>query len=398
MSKDKYDVVVVGCGPGGSTAARFAAKAGLSVCVLDRSQEIGLPVRCGEGIAKVWLDELSMKPNPKWIAHEVDGAMIVAPNGKYITLDEANAGNECGYVIHRDKFDQDLARMAANEGAEIRLKTFVKDLLKKNGNICGIKATSFGKNKEIFANIVIGADGFQSQVGPWAGIDTRLKAKDINSCFQYTMTRVDIDFKHNGFYIGNKVAPGGYAWIFPKGENTANVGIGVNLSKVSGKASAKRYLERFIESQPGLSKGMAIRETAGAISCCHPIDRTTTDGVMLVGDAARQIDPLTGGGVVFACLAGKRAGQIATTAVEKGDFSNGTLIDYDRLWRQDFEEQLVRNYFGKEKFLQLGDDTLNKLIDALSEIEINKVTTLDILQAVNEKYPELVEEFGNLIM
>jgi len=398
MTKDRFDVIVVGCGPGGSTAARYAASAGLSVCVMDRSQEIGLPVRCGEGIARVWLDELKMNPDPKWISHEVDGARIIAPNGKLITLDAANAGNECGFVIHRDIFDQELARMAANESAEIRLKTFVKGLIRKSGRVCGVATTSFGNERQVFADIIIGADGFESKIGPWAGIDTTLKPRDINTCFQYTLAKCDIGSRFNDFYIGTDVAPGGYAWVFPKSETTANVGIGVNLSKIKGNAAAKRYLDAFVKSQPGLKGRNAIRQTAGAISCCEPIERTTTDGVMLVGDAARQIDPLTGGGVVFACLAGKRAGEVASMAYEKGDFTNDTLSEYDRSWRKDFEDQLLRNYFGKEKFLMLNDDTMNKLIDALSEVEINNVTTLDILQAVSEKYPELVEEFGNLIM
>jgi digeranylgeranylglycerophospholipid reductase len=398
MSKDRYDVVVVGCGPGGSSAGRYAAKAGLSVCILDRSQEVGHPVRCGEGIAKVWLDEIGLSPDRKWISRDVEGAKIISPDGTTITLDEAHAGNECGYVVHRDVFDQTLAKMAANESAEIKLKTFVKGLITKNGRIKGVKASSFGKDQDIYSDIIIAADGFESQVGPWAGIDTKLKPRDINTCFQYTLSGVDIDPDHNSFYIGNEVAPGGYAWVFPKSERSANVGIGVNLSRIKKRGSVKQYLDDFIKRDPGLNPGKPIRQTAGAISCCSPLEKTTTDGVMLVGDAARHIDPLTGGGVVFACLGGKRAGEVAAKAMEVGDTSNEVLKEYDKLWRTDFEEQLIRNYFGKEKFLELSDATMNKLIDALSGVELNNVTTLDILQAVNDKYPELVEEFGNLIM
>lgn len=396
--KDEYDVIVIGCGPGGSTAARYAREAGMSVLVLDRRQEIGLPVRCGEGIAKVWLDEIGMSPNDEWIAHNVIGARIIAPDGSSITLDESNAGNECGYVVHRHKFDQDLARMAAESGAEIKLKTHVSGLLIEEGQIVGVKARSFGEELELRSKVVIGADGFESQVGKWAGIDTSLEPKDINSCYQYTLVGCTIDPQFNHFYIGNDVAPGGYVWVFPKGKDIANVGIGVNLAKIKGKGQPKHYLEKFIEADAGLKNAEAIRETAGAISCCLPLDKTTSDGVILVGDSARHIDPLTGGGVVFACLGGKRAGEIAAKAVKIGDCSDRILREYDRLWRMDFEEQLLRNYLGKEKFLELSDETMNKLIDALQDVDMNQVTTLDILQAVADRYPELVEEFSNMLL
>ena len=116
MEDMTYDVVVVGGGPGGSTTARFLAEGGASVLMIEKRQEIGSPVRCGEGIARIWLDEIEMEPDESWIANQVDGAYIISPCGNKCLLDEKQAGNECGYVVERDIFDRALARAAAEAG------------------------------------------------------------------------------------------------------------------------------------------------------------------------------------------------------------------------------------------------------------------------------------------
>jgi digeranylgeranylglycerophospholipid reductase len=118
---------------------------------------------------------------------------------------------------------------------------------------------------------------------------------------------------------------------------------------------------------------------------------------MLVGDAARQIDPLTGGGVANACKAGKVAGELAARVAKTGDASKEVLMEYDRGWREIMENQLIRNFLAKDKFLSLSDDTFNKLASLLGEIDLKRVTTHEILKAVTEKYPEVAEEFGDLL-
>jgi len=397
MKKLEYDCVIIGAGPGGSTTAKYAAMRGVNVLMLDKRQEIGCPVRCGEGIAKIWLNEVGIEPDPKWISHEVDGARVISPDGSIVTMNERVAGNECGYVVRREIFDKELVKDAVRHGAKIMVKCLAESLIIEDGKVKGVRARRMGEEYEIRCNVVVGADGFESKVGRWAGLKTQLKKKDLNVCCQYLMVGVDIDPRYNDFYIGSEVAPGGYIWVFPKGQDEANVGIGVNLSKISGKASAKRYLDEFIKKQEGLAKGKAVEISGGAISCCMPLDKTTTDGVLLVGDAARMIDSLTGGGVSLACQSGKVAGEVIARAIEAGDFSNEFLMAYDRGWREVMEEQLIRNFIAKEKLVTLSDDTLNKLISALSDVDIEKVTTYNILKAVESKHPELVEELADLL-
>ena len=102
--------------------------------------------------------------------------------------------------------------------------------------------------------MTIGADGFESQVGRWAGIPTNISMRDMDTCLQYRMTNVDCDVRYCDFFLG-KVAPGGYVWIFPKGEGLANVGIGVQVSQVTAMADARTYLDRWIDHHPGVREG-----------------------------------------------------------------------------------------------------------------------------------------------
>ena len=186
-------------------------------------------------------------------------------------------------------------------------------------------------------------------------------------------------------------------WIFNKSEDSANVGIGVNLSLVKDRAEVKGYLDRFIERHPNLAKGQNVETVAGAVSVCMPLECVTADGIMLVGDAARMIDPITGGGVANACKAGMVAGQVSKEAHDAGDFSKEFFKRYEKGWRAEIEDQMIRNYIAKEKLLILTDETINKIIDALQGYQIERITTMEILKMVQERYPEVVEELQDLL-
>ena len=244
----KYDVVVVGSGPAGSVTARFAAETGAKVLILERRAEVGVPVLCGEGISQK-IDNWGMLEGKRWIASKMDGAKIYAPDGTMVTLSKEMAGNETGYVVYRDIFDQELARQAAKAGAKIMMKAEATELLMDGEQIKGVKVKQFDEEFEIEADIVVGADGVESKVGQWAGINTVLKPKDLETCVQYTLTNVDYKSDYCEFYIGKKIAPGGYVWIFPKGKGVFNVGIGI-LASLSESGMALKLLDNFIKIIP----------------------------------------------------------------------------------------------------------------------------------------------------
>lgn len=396
MKKIETDVVVVGAGPAGSMTAKWAARGGADVVMIEKRQEIGSPVRCGEGISRAWLAEVGIKIDPKWIAREVRGAKIVSPSGHEFLVDERQAGNEVGWVVDRVFFDKALAADAARAGADIQLKTSATSLIKEDGKIAGIKGESYGEPMEIRAGCVVGADGYESQIGRWAGIDTSLEAKDIDTCYQYRLTNIDYDPDYCLFQLGSD-APGGYVWIFPKDEDTANVGIGVQLSKVKNVADVKMYLDKWIAKHPGIAKGKPLEAVAGAVSICAPLDSVSVDNLILVGDAARMIDPITGGGISMSCQAGMCAGRVLAEGAQAKDFSMNVLQEYETLWRDRLENKLWRNWMAKEKLVTLSDDALDKIVHTLTEVGVGKLSVQSLLEVVKEKHPDLVKEFQDLI-
>ena len=396
MKKFECDVVVVGAGPAGSMTAKWAAQGGANVMMIEKRQEIGSPVRCAEGISKHWLDEVGITVDPKWVAREVKGAKIVSPKGHTFVVDEAQAGNEVGWVVDRVFFDKALAADAAKAGADIRLKTAATSLIVENGKICGVRGQSYGEPIEIRAGCVVGADGYESQIGRWGGIDTALKAEDIDTCYQYRLTNIDYDPDFCVFQLGSE-APGGYVWVFPKDEHTANVGIGVQLSKVKTPGDPKMYLDKYIAKHPGLKKGKPLEAVAGAVSICAPLDSVSKDNLILVGDSARMIDPITGGGISISCIVGKIAGEVLAKGARSKDFSMNVLQEYETRWRDRMENKLGRNWMAKEKLCELTDDTLDKLVHTLTEVGVEKLSVQSLLAVVKSRYPDLVKEFDEFI-
>ncbi len=392
----EVDVLVVGAGPTGSTAAKYAAQGGADVLLIEKRSEIGTPVRCGEGVAKRWLEEIGLEPSREFICHEVDGARVIAPDGTTLVVDETRAGNECGYVLERDLFDRRLAKDAAKAGAEIQIRTSAVALLRDDGMIVGARCEHMAETFDVRAKVVIGADGFESQVGRWAGLETHLRTRDIDACLQYTMVGVSGDPRMNDVYLGS-CAPGGYAWVFWKGADVANVGIGVNLSRIHDRAEAKRYLDALIHRTPSLAKAEVIEEVAGAVSVSMPLEKTVAPGVLLAGDAARLIDPLTGGGILNGCLSGKLAGETASAAVAAADASMEALSAYERRWRGRLEEELARHYLIKERLLRLDDDTVNRAIRAIVDSKLERITGVAVLEAIRAREPGLLAVFEGLL-
>ncbi|HIG99015.1 MAG TPA: NAD(P)/FAD-dependent oxidoreductase [Thermoplasmata archaeon] len=389
-----YDAVVIGSGPAGSVTARYAAESGAKVLIIERRAEVGVPVLCGEGISQK-VDHYKVLEGTRWIATKMQGARIFSPNGTMVTLAAEYAGNETGYVVYRDIFDQELARGAVKKGAELMLNTRAVGLLKKNGKITGISAQQFDETIDIEADVVVGADGVESRVGRWGGIKTTLKPYDLETCVQYTLANIDWDSPYCDFFLGKHVAPGGYVWVFPKGKDVANVGIGI-LASLSEAGKAKQYLDKFIAAQPALKKGEPLRILTGADPVAEPI-QSVTDNILLVGDAARQVDPITGGGLMHAIEAGRYAGETIRKAVEKQQFDTELLSEYETRWKKAFGKKLHRNYVVKEIMLDMEDKTLDMLADSLKDYKFEEFSTISIIKALVTKHPSLLVKLTPLM-
>ncbi|BDZ69828.1 hypothetical protein GCM10025861_03450 [Methanobacterium petrolearium] len=255
------DVLVIGAGPAGSMAAKHTAMGGAKVLMVDKKSEIGAPKRCAEGVSKDGLKRLEVTPDPRWIASEINKVRLVSPNGTDVLLDEEKVKlSEVGYVLERKVFDKHLAMDAARAGAQIMVKTLATSM-KTGKNGITVQLEHMGNPLEIKAKIVIGADGPESRVGRWANLKTGLKPGNMESCAQFEMVGVEMEQFGCIELIFGSVAPGGYAWIFPKGDDMANVGLGV-LSNRTEKTAYQHLLE-FVDEYPATQNAQPVELNVG---------------------------------------------------------------------------------------------------------------------------------------
>lgn len=341
-----YDIVVVGAGPAGSIAAKTAAEKGLNVLLIEKRQEIGTPTRCGEMTINKAITSF-VNIDKKWVAAEIKWAKIYYPDG--IEVLEGGGKGEVAIVLERKLFDRYLAKLAANAGASIYVKTAAIGLERKADGTVDVVLRRCGEKFSVGAKIVIGADGIESRVGKWVGIDTTLKLDEIGSAVQYLITDIDFDPEGSYFWFGKHIAPGGYAWLFPKGKKVANIGVGITPAFANN--NAKYYLDSFIEKNFENCKILEV--VAGGIPIKGQIETAVADNVMLAGDAASHADPLTGGGIANAMRAGFLAGLTAYEAIIKKDYSKSFLKKYDQRWKNDFGRMLIQRKILQEKLMKI---------------------------------------------
>ncbi|MFW6385810.1 MAG: geranylgeranyl reductase family protein [Candidatus Hadarchaeota archaeon] len=393
--KNRYDVVVVGAGPAGSMAAKSASENGAEVLLLDKRKELGVPVQCGEALSEGALIDLNIEPDPRWAINKIDSTKLIAPSGKVVEISQKSAV-KVGYILDRKVFDEDLAVRAVRAGSDIRVDTFVKGLLLEEEGVKGVKFDSHGKTVRIESDIVIAADGVMSKVARWAGLDTSLGPMDIESGTQFKMVGIDIEDQHSmDFYFGSEIAPGGYIWIFPKAEDVANVGVGV-LPGLAEKSSIE-YLKDFISSRPELSKGKVVEVNVGGVPVSGPIEETVANGLMVVGDAARMVNPMTGGGINFAMRSGNIAGKVAAKCVEEEDFSKDRLMEYEQGWKEEIGGKLEKYTKGKDVLLDLSDDDLDDVADTFQDVDFEEISLTKMLKTLATTNPRLTWKLKDFI-
>lgn len=394
MKLMKCDVVVIGAGPGGSMAAKSAAQAGLDVLLLEKRQEIGEPIRCAEGVAiRSELREL-IDVKASWISTEVKGVRLYSPSGSNVFTTEENGGEEGGYVLDRKTFDRGLALQAGECGARVLVKTRATKLARIGGRFL-VSAFCRGEPLEIEAPLVIGADGIESKVARWAGLDSKLSPEEIMVCAQFQVCGGGFDSDYCQFFFGSDLAPGGYIWIFPKGGSLANVGIGIQGSRCL-PGLPLRLLESFLERK--MPDAKILQMMAGGIPTSGQMKSIVSDGLMLAGDAAHQSDPLTGGGIINAMRAGIIAGEVAAKAVSSGDVSRQGLGEYEKRCSSTFGVQIDKSLNAKKFFLSLSDDDLNHLAASLQGHDISRMDTKNLLKFLFKQNPKMLWRMRSLLL
>ncbi len=385
MKKLKYDVVVVGGRVGGATASLFASKSDVDVLMIEKRQEIGSPVQCAEGVTYGTFETLEMEPSERYIRSRIKGAHIHAPDGRRICYE---GGIAEGLVLDRKIFDKELAIESARAGTDIMIKTTVKDLIIKDHRVYGVVAKHLGETIEIRADVVIAADGIESNIARIAGIGTIRTPQEICSCAQYEMVGMDVDPEYLEFYFGEKIAPGGYLWIFPKGDDVANVGIGIR----SSLETPIKYLNNYISNL----NATPVELNIGGVPVSGPIDKTYTDGLLVVGDAAGQIDPITGGGIHTTISCARTAGEVAAQSVKKEDSSSEFLKKYHDVWRENIGKNLDKSVKYRKMADKLNDDDMNALAEFIETQDLEAISKISVLKFVG-KHPNLMKVLTEIL-
>lgn len=333
MSKE-VDLVVAGAGPGGLYAAVQALKQGLSVHVFDKKSIVGVPVKCGEYFP-VRKEMAYLLPSAEEYMHVFDvpgeavdnvckTIRVISPRGSEHEFEFES------YILDRTKLEQMAAREVEDLGGTIQLQTPV-DLYVDDGN----PYVGNTRSDSVRAKVVIAADGFPSKVARSAGIliDAYMTPNNIAINYEYLMSDLSVDQSVTEMYLGTDFAPGGYGWIIPKGNRSANVGVGIRTS-YSKRNDGKEYLRYFLEdcslTKAKLNGGRPGPMIADVLPVDGPLPRTYSDHVMAVGDAAGMVMPTNGGGIATAMITGEIAGQVAADHVQNGI----SLSEYERKWKQ----------------------------------------------------------------
>jgi digeranylgeranylglycerophospholipid reductase len=374
--KNDYDAIVIGGGPSGSSFARVAATNGMNVLVIDKRKEIGVPVRCGEGLGAREVVEQGLEVPKRAISTDIYGARVIAPNGKDIRWKEE--GVTTGWVLERKIFDKWLCELAIEKGAEVRTYVRALDLVKENGKIVGVKIAQWGKDEhEIRAPLVVSAEGMEAHIAKKAGFDTTHRLYDVDTCYQYEMKSYD----HENLielYFGNKIAPRGYVWIFPKSDKRANVGIGIGGNLTNGDkngipgADPKKLLDDFIANHPQLKDASTLDDFGGVISVGAPLNEFVKDNFMVIGTAAKQVDPIHGGGIALAMECGVLAAEVALKAKSKG-YTQTALMEYEKTWKESAGKKVAKRLLLRKVVEQLSDDDLNYIFNSITQQDLNNV-------------------------
>jgi len=344
---ENTEIVVVGAGPAGLIVASEVAKRGVDVKVVEEHPVIGEPNHCAGLLSVEGLRRLGVKPSEDFVQHEIIGGRIYSPNGADI---EIRGNRTRAYAIDRAAFDRFLAEIAEGEGVEVETHRRVEDLMTKNGRVEGV----LGRGWEIRAQVVVDAEGATAALAMKAGLTSRKLG--LLAGLNVEVSGVDIEPHKVEVWLGDDIAPGLFAWVIPLGDGVARCGLACNSGDAHGR------LMRFLDKR--FNGAECSQPRRGIVLTGGPARRTYWDGLLLVGDAAGQTKPTTGGGVILGGLCAIEAGKTAAQAVETDDCSARFLQRYQKAWRASLGREFASMSAARNLMNKLSDDRLNRLFDA----------------------------------
>ena len=363
------DAIVVGGGPVGSYAALNLAKLGVKVTVFEEHSTIGFPSHCAGHISIKSLRSMGLYPLPKGIVENTFcAANFHSPLGSKFSI---KLSCPVTLALNRARFDQFLANQAQTAGASLVLGSRVQSLLLMNGSVKGVKIRKAdGSDEKVYSKIVLDSEGISSRLLRQAGLKA-LKTSALVYAVEAEVDKVkDVELDAVEVYFGKAYAPGFYAWLIPRPDGSAKVGLATN------HGDPRQYLKRLMFKHPVASKQLCKAKITHvgyhAITLGGPISKSYADGFLAVGDCASQVKPTTGGGVIFGLTAAKAAAEVASQAIARGDVSSNVLQTYQKrcneLLKFDFRVMLrIRRFLDS-----LSDQRLDEMLRFCGKIGVDK--------------------------
>jgi digeranylgeranylglycerophospholipid reductase len=356
------DVLVVGAGPAGSTVAYHLARAGRSVQVIEEHSRIGHPVQCAGLVSQRVLD---LAGSRTMVRRAIHGATVFSPSLRSVAF---RAAEPRGFVIDRAGLDIALADRAARAGAEYRVGMRFDRLLEPPNGHCRLRVVDeAGAPHEVTARLVVGADGVTSAV---ARAFRLRRPVEILPAFEAEFGESPGDPDQVEVYLGNSLSPGLFGWWIPDGDGGARIGV----ANRAGPITARAYYDRLLVHLERRF-GRPLRTPLSYLVSGIPIGdvpRTSAARVLLVGDAAAQVKPLSGGGIFTGMRCAELAAEVAIAQLAAGDLSANALGRYDRLWREELGDELARALYLRRLMVRLTDAELERIVEALSSAKLTE--------------------------
>jgi digeranylgeranylglycerophospholipid reductase len=357
---EEVDVLVIGAGPAGSTVAHRLASRGHRVVVIEEHPRVGYPVQCAGLVSQRVLD---LAGTTSVVRTAVRGATVFGPSLGSVHF---KATEPRAYVIDRGGLDVHLADRAARAGAEYRTSTRFDGRTRSEAGGSVLRLTGpDGERQEILAKLVVGADGVSS---PVARAFRLRRPVEILPAFEAEIGTSPGDPETVEVYLGRTISPGLFGWWIPDGGGGARVGVAVDADGTPARVYYDRLLAHLRQRF-----GRPLASPTAYLVSGIPIGmvpKVQGPGVLLVGDAAAQVKPLSGGGIFTGMRCAELAADTADGALHRGDLFAEGLAEYDRAWRAEFGEEFRRALYLRRVFQRLDDADLDRLIAALQGTEL----------------------------
>lgn len=352
------DVIVVGAGPCGSFTALNLAKLGKSVTVFEEHSQIGIPSHCAGHISIRGLKQLGLHPlSSEIVENTLYGANFYSPKGNVFSV---RFSQPITCVVDRAMFDKQIAARAQDAGAVYHLNSRVAGLILKNGLAKGtvVKCEETAENMQ--ASIVVDAEGISSRILREAGLQ---KAHNLVNGIETEVANVkDTQSDVVDVYLGKNYASGFYAWLIPKKDGTAKVGLATKTG--NPKELLQKLMLRHPIASEKLRSARILKTSLHPITLGGPIAQSYSNGFLAVGDTASQVKPTTGGGIIFGMTCARVAAEVASEALDKNDFSRRTLGKYQTRFRE---------ILGSDINIMLR---MRKTLDVLSDKKVDDAIAL----------------------